>query len=232
VCAPSGARADGTITYAARWQVTGVVLPRHDYAVTGSCATGTGLAPASLYASGGSGGGFGFGAGIGGRIGYAYASPPSQRGTSFWGFRAGAGLDLDILFAKVATGIADMTGKLCARVKSDGAEVDYKGSSLLLTQIPFFLGGELGLGHPSDGGGWHGVVLGAAWAPSVTYLKPWVTDGNLSASYLGTELTVDFVDAHGGTSRDVSQRVALFLLFPVIDHAPAVITVSFGAVWH
>lgn len=234
-CVASRALADGNITYEVREQVVGVVLPTHDYDVTGSCATGTGLAPASIYAKGGSGGGAAFGAGVGGRVGYEYASPASKRGASFWGFRAGAGLDVDILYARVATGIADMTGKLCARVKTDGASVDYKGSSVFFAQIPFFLGAELGLGGASEGGGWKGIVLGAAWAPAVTYMKPWVADGALSASYLGTELTLDFVDHRGGRGdleSGVGKRVAVFLLLPVVEQAPAVVTLSFGAVWY
>jgi hypothetical protein len=204
-----------------------VLLPIHDYAVTGSCATGTGLASASTYAPGSSGRGWGLGAGIGGRIGYQRPAVPPAAHDTWWGLRAGAGLDLDILYARVPTGIPDMTGALCARVKTDGAAVEYKGSSLLLAQATAFVGAELGLGKTGDSAAWRGVILGAAWAPAVNYLQPWVASGDFDASYLGTELTVDFVAWHPGPApQEPGKRIALSMLFPVI------FTASFGAVWY
>jgi hypothetical protein len=175
------------------------------------------------------------GAGVGGRIFYQDAAtpqPPRESGGSWWGLRVGAGLDLDLLYAKVPTGIADMSGKLCARVKSDGAEVQYAGSSALLLQVPIFIGAELGLGASDEGANWHGIVLGAAWAPALTFIKPWATGGDLNASYLGTELTVDFATVHPGPSREAGKRAAVFLLLPVRDDGPVVLTLSFGAVWY
>jgi hypothetical protein len=146
--------------------------------------------------------------------------------------RVGAGLDLDLLYAKVPTGIGSMAGKLCARVRSDGANVQYEGSSVLLLQVPIFFGAELGLGSTDENATWHGIVLGAAWAPALTYFKPWSTEGDLNASYLGAELTIDFATVHPGPTREAGKRAAVFLVLPVRDDGPVVLTLSFGAVWY
>jgi hypothetical protein len=142
------------------------------------------------------------------------------------------GLDLDILYARVDTGIADMSGKLCARVKSDGAEVQYRGSSVLSLQIPAFVGAEMALRNVvnEDGSG-HAIVVAAGWAPAMTYTKPWISDSSLDASFLGTELSVDFATWQQNFDRQQRKRVAVFLLLPPEDRGMVVITLSFGAVW-
>mgnify|MGYP001162077143 CR=1 FL=1 len=229
---PASARSDGVLRYEVREELASALLPSHDYPVTGMCATGVGLAPASVYAQGGTGRGKGMGAGVGGRIFYQDAQDPSPGpNSSWWGLRLGAGLDLDVLYASVPTGNADMTGKLCARVKSDGADVQYTGSSVLLAQVPIFIGAELGLGSYTATG-WRGIVLGAAWAPALSYFQPWSTGGDLAASYLGTELTIDFATMRTGGPREAAKRAAVFLVLPVRDDGPAVLTLSFGAVWY
>jgi hypothetical protein len=231
VC-PNGARADDAVTYEIRQQITGALLPTHGYDVTGSCATGTGLAPASVYASGSSGHGEGLGVGVGARLGYEYtAASASGAGVRWRGFRVGGGLDLALLYGSVPTGMPSVSGDLCARVKNDGVQVQYQGSSMLLAQVPLFLGVEVGMGADEGNTGSHGVVFGAAWAPALTYVKPWVVDGDVSASYLGAELTLDFGTMRQGDSREASKRIAVFLLLPPDSSGPAVLTVSFGAVW-
>ena len=226
------AHADGELQYEVREQVAMALLPTHDYGVTGSCATGTGLAPASAYASGSAGRGQGMGAGVGGRVFYRDAPRPAPGSAStWWGFRAGGGLDLDLLYAKVPVGIPDMSGKLCQSVKSDGAVVQYGDSSVLLVQVPAYAGGELGLGSTDDTATWHGIVLGAAWAPTFTVIQPWITSGDVSASYLGTELTLDFASIEATGARISSKRLAVMLVLPVREDGPLVLTLSFGAVW-
>lgn len=227
-CALAARAADAQqegIRYEVRQELTGALLPTHDYGVSGVCATGTGVVPASIYAQGASGRGAGLGIGLGGRVGYHHPlATPSDRAQPWWGLRFAAGLDLDLLYAKVDTGIADPSGKLCARVKSDGTEVQTKGSTVLLLQVPAFAGAELGLGASGDGA--HEIVLGAGWAPAITYSQPWVTSGDVTVGLLGTELTIDFVGL-----APTSKRVAVFLLLPVTDHGPVIMTVSFGLVW-
>lgn len=229
-----GAHDKGNVTYELRQQVTGVLMPVHDYGVTGSCALGTGVAPASDFAQGGSARGWGLGAGIGGRIGYQRpVVPPRGGGPTWWGFRAGGGLDLDFLYGRVPTGIPDMSGQLCADIQRQGATVKYQGSSVLFMQVPAFFGAELGIGADGDEGSWHGVVLGAAWAPALTFIQPWVTRGNFNASYLGTELTLDFVTLRRGVKmQDPGKRISLFVLLPPQERGPAIVTASFGAVWY
>jgi hypothetical protein len=170
------------------------------------------------------------GVGVGGRIGYHYATPISGRGATWWGFRVGGGLDLELLYARVATGIPDTTGKLCARVKADGAEVQYRATSMVLGQLPLHLGLELGLGTGADGT--RGVVLGAAWTPTFSYIKPWVADGDLRASVLGAELSVDLTTVHESLPKQTGYRFAFFLLLPGQDRSPAVMTLSFGVFWY
>jgi hypothetical protein len=207
-------------------------MPSRDFGVPGTCATGSGLAPASLYASGGSGGGQGVGIGVGGRLGYHLTSQLAGRGATTWGLRFGGGLDLGLLYAKIATGIDDVTGKLCARVKADGTTVQYRGTAVLLAQVPLFVGPELGLGTLEQNGEWHGVVLAAAWTPAFTYLKPWIADGELRVSDLGAELALDFVTARQGAAKQTGNRVALFFVLPAQDRGPVLVTLSFGVLWY
>jgi hypothetical protein len=226
------ASADGALQYEVREQVVTALLPMHSFGVTGSCATGTGLAPASSFAQGGTGRGQGVGAGVGGRAFYRDAPRPAPGNNStWWGLRAGGGLDLDLLYAKVPLGIPAVSGQLCQRLKTDGAQVQYGDSSVLLVQIPATIGGELGLGSTDDTATWHGIVLGAAWAPTLTVLQPWITGGDVSASYLGTELTVDFASIDATGARFASKRLAAMLVLPVREAGPLVLTLSFGAVW-
>jgi hypothetical protein len=225
------ARADGELQYEVREQVAMALLPTHNYGVTGSCATGTGLAPASAYAQGGAGRGQGVGAGVGARVFYRDAPRPAPGSTStWWGFRAGGGLDLDLLYAKVPVGIPDLSGQLCQSLKG-GVEVQYANSSVLLVQVPAYAGGELGLGATDDTATWHGLVLGAAWAPTFTVMQPWNTGGDVSASYLGTELTLDFASIEATGARISSKRLAVMLVLPVREDGPLILTLSFGAVW-
>jgi hypothetical protein len=230
---PRVALAQGAVNYEVREQITGVILPSHDYGVTGTCATGTGIAPANVYAQGGSGRGQALGAGAGVRIGYEYAiNPPDYDGLPWWGLRAQAGLDLNLLYANVDTGLADTSGKLCARLKADGTEVQYRGSPLLFAQVPIALGAEVGLGGVGEDAGWHGIVLGAAWVLAIGYTKPLVSSGDMSASYLGGELTLDFATLRASPVGRTGERVALLFLLPSQDRGPIVLTLSFGAVWH
>jgi hypothetical protein len=229
------ASAAGAVSYEVREEIAAVLLPSHDYPVSGNCSTGTGVAPASVYAQGGSGRGVGVGVGVGGRVGFEVgATLQGERALRWWAFRAGTGLDLSLLYANVPTGIPDMTGKLCARVKADGAAVGYQGSAVLLAQLPLLLGGEFALATDSGSESSHGVVLGAAWAPSIGYLKPWVADASLDASFLGAELTIDFASWRpaAAPARQSSKRVALFLVLPARDQGPLIVTASFGAVWN
>jgi hypothetical protein len=174
------------------------------------------------------------GAGLGGRVSYHYRHTPdrsTERKLTWWGLRAGKGLDLDLLYAKIAVGMTDVSGRLCARV-NDGLEVQSKGSTVLLARIPLVLGGELGLGTDGPDAGWQGVVLGAAWMPTFAWVKPWVADGDVGVHVLGAELTLDFLTLRKAVEMPPAKRVALSFLLPVQDGDPFVVSLSFGVVWH
>jgi hypothetical protein len=221
------------VTYEVREQVTFALLPTHDYGVSGQCITDTGTERASIYAQGGSGRGTAMGIGLGGRIGLTHVlTPPEERTPTWWGLRVGAGLDLGLLYGNVDTGIPDATGSLCARLKNDGVAVGYQGSTVFVGQLSVLFGAQMGLGSESDDGAWKGVVLGAAWAPAVTWFKPWVAEGDVAGSLLGTELTVDFATIAKGEQRESGKRLSLFVMLPTQDHGPVVVTGSFGVVWY
>jgi hypothetical protein len=221
-----------SLVYEVREQLDGALMPTHDYAVTGLCATGTGVAPASVYAQGGPGRGFGFGAGLGARISYLVAvSPPAVGRSTWWGVRASAGLDLGLLYARVDTGLPDVSGQLCERLKDDGVAVQYRGSTVLMTQLTVGVGAQVGIGEDTAADGWHGIVLGAALVPSATYLQPWVTAGSVDGSFLGTELTLDFATMANGTAQESAKRISLFVSLPTQDGGPLFTTLSFGIVW-
>jgi hypothetical protein len=172
------------------------------------------------------------GIGVGGRIGHHFTGRFSGHGATLWGVRMGGGLDLALLYGSLPSGVDDPSGKLCARVKSDGVPIQYHGSAVLLAQLPLFLGPELGLGTLESDGEWHGVVLGAAWAPAFTYLKPWGAVGELRVTDLGAELAVDFVTVRDGTAKQTGTRVAVHLVAPAQAGGPLLGTVSFGILWY
>jgi hypothetical protein len=66
----------------------------------------------------------------------------------------------------------------------------------------------------------------------MTFAKPWVAGSDFGASFLGTELTLDFATWEPGGERQQRKRASVFLLLPPEDHGPAIITLSFGAVWN
>ena len=221
------------LVYEVREEIAGALMPAHDYAVTGECATGSGLAPGSIYAQGQTGRGAGLGAGIGGRAGYLLAvNPPTAGQSSWWGVRLQAGLDMGLMYARVDTGMPDVTGQLCAQVESNGARVQYRGSTVFYAQFSAAVGAQFGFGDGGRADAWHGLVFGAAIVPAVTYLNPWVADSSLDGSFLGTELTLDFARMAYGTAQEDAKRVSLFLLLPPEDRGTTVVTLSFGVVRH
>jgi hypothetical protein len=226
---PAISFAGGGIHYEVREEAVGVLIPSHRDAVSGDCATGTGDGPAAEYVHGGTGSGWGLGAGLGGRAYYqdpsAHANP---REPIWWDLRLGAGLDVDLLYAKVPT---ITQGKLCALVAQAGADVRYEDSSVLLVQVPAVVGAEMGL-RTRDDATWHGIVLGWAWTPALTILKPWVTDGYVGASLLGTELSLDLAMARGVAAQEAIKRLAVFLVLPMTEDGPATMTLSFAGVWY
>jgi hypothetical protein len=221
------------IVYEVREEVTGAILPSHDYTVTGQCATGSGLADGSIYAEGQTGRGAALGAAVGGRAGYLIAmSPPTSGESSWWGLRVTGGVDLGLMYGRVDTGMADVTGQLCAQVESNGQSVQYRGSTVFLAQFSAAVGAQFGFGDATKSDAWHGLVFGAAIVPAVTYINPWVANASLDGSLLGTELTLDFASMAYGSAQEDAKRLSLFLLLPPEDRGTMMATLSFGVVWH
>jgi hypothetical protein len=220
------ARAD-EVSYEVRAQLVGTFLPEHRFDADGKCATGTTLAPASLFVNGKSERGEALGVGLGARL--VYRLPADANGIWGIGLRAGAGFDLNVLYGSVPTGFKGLDAELCSRIR-DEAAIEYKQSTVLYGQVVGTLGVELAAWADAERPPSRAFVLTAAWAPAVGYLKPWVANGEWHASYVGTEVSLDMTSLAKG-SRGATKRLALFALFPVEDGGPMFVVVSFGGVY-
>ena len=231
------ARTGAGLIYELRVAITGIVLPTRTFGVTGDCATGSGLAPASMYGQFATDSGRAAGGGIGGRLGYMYMSHIEPEGSSaWWALRAGAGLDLQILHSQIPVGIKPVDGELCSRVARMRHEVEMKSSSLLLAHVPLTFGTQLGLGSFDEGMVWRGVVIGAAWAPSYVQMWPWVGDASSHFNPLGLELTFDLATLRAATSGkrapEAQFRVSLFLAPSLDVTQPTIGMLGFGPAWY
>ena len=229
-------RGGSALNYEVRAQLTGVVFPTEEYRAVGTCATGTGVAPLSIYGRKGTGQGGGGGAGLGVRGGYMFMSlPPPESGSSWWALHAGAGLDLDVLYEQRPVGMLAVDGEPCAEAENRPPAVRHESATSLLARIPIRLGTQVGLGGFGDARTWRGVSLGIAWSPSLTYLSsPW-GEPSLSFSYRGGELTLDLATLHARSDtqpRQAHLRVATFVLAPVAETDPLIATMSIGVVWY
>lgn len=222
------------LTYELRANVMSVVFTRQNYVAGGYCATVTGFAPVSIYGQTGSARGFGVGAGLGLHGGYAYLVPP-EPGATFWALRAGAGIDIAYLYVDMPMGIPDVAGELCAQVQRRAPEVREESGSMLLLRAPIHLGGQLGIGSFRDGSSsWSGVLVGAAWAPSLFHLEPSVGPRDTHFQWIGAEVTVDFVTLHASLAADaypMHLRLTAFVAPPFGDE-PFVVILSTGAAWY
>ena len=182
----------GAMTFEAQAQLVGLVSADRAYPLTGYCSTGSGVAPVSIYGQTATARAGGAGAGVGARVGYLFRSVPAiGRGVSWWGLRAAGGLELDYLQLRAPAGIPPVAGALCAHVQRWSHDVAYRAAPTLLAQVPLALGVQTAFGGFEDRT-WRGVVLGVAWAPSLTLLAPSVGDHGGGLRYLGPELTGDF----------------------------------------
>lgn len=229
------ARGGGGATYELRAGITGAVLPRRRYLLTGSCATGSGVAPVSIYGQRASDRGHALGGGAGARVGYVYVPRlDPEEGASWWGGRATVGLDLHALYAHAPVGIAPVDGELCSRVVETRYSVDAARSPVLFVHIPVSLGVQLGLGRFEDETRWRGLVVGAAWAPSfVSFVG--ATDFGRHLSLFGLELSVDFATLRAGPearSPEAQLRLSVTIVPPTDDTTFLMGALGFGAVWY
>lgn len=229
-------RGNGALTYELRAALTAVALPLRRFELAGSCATGTGVAPASMYGQAASDRGRALGGGIGGRVGYMYVPPLEPGGgASWWGMRAVVGLDLHALYAHVPVGLPAVRGELCSQVVRTRYTVATASSPILLMQIPVTLGVHLGLGKFEEPTRWRGVVLGLGWSPFLVHA---VGSGGALDSHLnltGVELTADFTTLHAGpgSGRPESHLRASVYFAPATDEKRVTMgTLAFGAAWY
>ena len=229
-------RTSARMIYELRVAITGILLPSRKFELSGECATGTGLAPASMYGQFATDSGRAAGGGVGARLGYMYMSHIEPEGTtSWWSMRAGAGLDLQILHSQIPVGLKEVNGELCSRVVRTRHEVETRSSSLVLAHVPLTFGAQLGLGGFDEGMVWRGVVLGAAWAPSYVQIWPWVGDSSSHFNPLGLELTLDLATIHATTTKRSLEPQFRFSLFlgPSLDASqPTIGMLGFGPAWY
>jgi hypothetical protein len=231
------ARRRQSLTYEVRANFTALSFPKREYAVTGDCATGTGTAPMSNYGQTSDGRGIAFGGGLGFRTSYMFLPPPfpHERSSLWWAFRASAGVDIDVLRARLPGGVPPVQGELCAQAQNRSHDVQYEDHTTLLWRAPLSMGAHLGIGSFRTGTTWRGVVLGLAYSPSLVIVKPFGADSQLSLSYLAAELSVDVTTLSTALPKppyDPHVRVVIGLLAPGRDVAPLITTVSIGATWY
>ncbi len=230
------ARTSAGLTYELRIAITGIMLPTKKFELSGECATGTGLAPASIYGQFATDSGRAAGGGVGARLAYMYMSRIEPEGAStWWSLRAGAGLDLQVLHSQIPVGLEEIKGELCSRVVRTRHEVVTRSSSLVLAHVPVTFGAQLGLGGFDDGMVWRGVVLGAAWAPSYVQIWPWIGDASSHVNPLGLELSVDLVSLRAtGKKRSPEPQLRFSLyLAPSLDASqPTIGMLGFGPTWY
>src|SRR5262249_52195642 len=134
------ARDGGALVYDARAHMALVVSPSRGLTLTGECATGTGLAPVSIYGLKATARGVGAGAGFGARVGYVYRwLPVPGRRSMWWGLRVASGVDIDALSYRAPTLMPPVSGQPCVDVQHSSYEVTFKTSPALMAQTPLDL---------------------------------------------------------------------------------------------
>lgn len=176
--------------------------------------------------------GLGGGGGVGARIAYMSLNLPDPSAASGWtALRAAVGADFSYAYIGFPVQEVDSGSTGLSTYVAYGTK--YEGTSLLLVNVPFQIGGMIGLGN-FDGLEWRGVALSASWSPSLTYAKPGEGDGSTDFNYLGFEIGLDILGKDGpmeAAAPHAHGKVFGFLLPPVGD-LPLVATLGGGAVWY
>lgn len=222
------------LVYELRSQLVGIVSAPRRYEPRGSCATGSGLAPVDTYGKYASARVLGSGLGLGARAAYTYAARPSTEARfPVWALRAGAGLDIDFAYVHMPTGLPEVSGELCSAFQRRTLEVARESTSTLLVQVPIQLGGQIGVGGFHAGPSWEGVIIGAAWAPSLAHLEPSAGERSTELRLFGTELTVDLVSLEDQPGPPLPRwRFFVFLSPPSRPHEALILKLGAGALWY
>lgn len=229
-------RSGHRLTYELRANLVGTLSAPREYAPSGYCATGTGIADVSIYKQRARARAHGLGVGAGARGGYMYLSPPDPSSRyPLWALRAGGGVDLNYGYIHAPTGVDDIAGELCATVQKRAPSLNVDSGSMLIVQMPLQIGAHIGIGSLRDSNTWKGILVGAAWAPTLTHIEPSVGPRGTEFRWLGTELSVDFVTLEAEPREKAHPahfRIALFIAPPARRFEPLSLTLSFGAVWY
>lgn len=219
-------RGGAIVSYEVRGQVTGIVGTSQTLDVTQPCVSGTSVVTKRGSVEGRSGG---VGGGLGARIGVVGLSPPD--GATWLAFRAGTGFDASMTSFRTLTG-GTFSGPCSDRQAA--AEPTFQTSSTTILSVPFGAGVLLGLGSGKDAR-WRGAVLGIAYVPSFTYIKPSEGEGTGRLSYLGFEATLDVTTLEAAIDKVAAAahlRLFAFVVPPVKEDWPWVISAGGGAVWY
>jgi len=230
-------RGGALTSYEVRANVTGILFPNQTVPATpflcyNNGYPSTGAVPPSETSAGGGGGG------LGARAGVFYLSPPdpSKGGASFTAFRVTSGVDISYLYFAFPAGYDVQQGASCAAVSGQQANIRYESSSLMQLNVPLNLGVHFGLGGFGAGSSWSGLVVGLAYSPSYSYTKVKdATEGQGNMNWAGAELTVDVTTLEAlldEQAKEAHFRVAVFLLPPLKDGWPWLLTAGGGAVWY
>lgn len=227
-------RSGGGATYELRAMVATLAMPDRTFHLTGTCSTGSGNAPVSMYGQSASDGAVGFGGGVGGRFGWTYRTEMhADSATSWWAFRAGSGLDVLVYSVHTPIGLPAVNGGLCSEVSKATYDLKYESSSTFAMQVPLNVGGHVAFGKLDDAR-WSGIVLGLAYTPTFVHATPFTTTSSSHLNPLGLELTVDFAVMHASQRERAPEpqvRAAIFFAPHTFDSQPAIGTLSIGAVW-
>jgi hypothetical protein len=227
-------RGGGGATYGLHASVATLAMPDRTFHLTGTCSTGSGNQPVSIYGQSAKDGATGFGGGVGGRFGWMYRSEMhAETPASWWAFRAGSGLDVLVFSVHTPTGLPAVNGGLCAEVSKATYDLKYESSATFAVQVPLNLGGHFAVGK-LDGPRWSGIVFGAAYTPTFIQATPFTSTSSSHFNPLGFELTVDFAVMHAGHQRrppEPQLRASFFFAPHTLDSQPAIGTLSVGVVW-
>ena len=203
------------------------VLARHDHVYEAAFPgghltfTGDGL-------TGGGGGTIGFHAGL-----LQLGIPNPSNGSTIWAFKLGTGADLGAAAYVRRAGdtiTADMIndGTLIEELRDSGI---VNTSVATVVMLPFTIGGQVGFGSFRNDI-WRGVMLGANWHPTYTYINPGGSETLGSFNYLGVQAQMEIVSITANANRSESNFQLSFTYLPKIDRNATYISIGFGAVWY
>jgi hypothetical protein len=177
-----------------------------------------------------------FGGGGGGGIGVRVALldlllPDASVGSRWSGIRIGTGVDIGVGYWFTADQIVTTSVTDPANHETTTKYKDGDWSPGFLFNIPLTLGYQLGLGS-FTGPGWHGVVLGLAYTPTLSIIQATQFDAHTNLNLAGFEASFDFIDKPLSPTETVANTRVFVYMLPPVGSAPFVASIGGGAVWY